>query len=551
MKWYIGSHAPCMGIYHDVKRRLPYYAGDWKDAWNYRVIPAITYMYFANLLPALAFSFDMFSRTDDSFGVNEVLLAQVIGCGIYSIFAAQPLVIVGVTGPIAIFAYTIYDIVTPQGYDYFQFWAWIGIWSFIFHALLAILNACSALKYVTKLPCDTFGLYIAFVYLQKAVEILLLQWGYSGPNSAVPYLAISTALLVVIFGYATFLIGKTRLFRPVWRKVIEDYGLPLTVIFFSGFVHIGKMRAVDLQALPVAAAFQPTANRSWIIPFWQSDASTVFYAIPFAIAVTVLFYFDHNVSALMSQSSDFPLRKPPGFHWDFFLLGLILFICGILGLPFPNGLIPQGPLHTNALCVYKPQATTTTTTKSPPTISHVVEQRFSHLAQGLLFLTTMARPFLLCLNQIPQAVLSGLFMVMGLQALTTNGVVAKILFLLQDKHCTPADHAFNSVSRRALCSVLALQVLAFAACFAVTQTVAAIAFPAFIVLMIPVRVWLLPRWLAEGDLATLDGPVASGFVMLSVSGGEEGQVGEEGGLPVSQSSSRESGDRVRELGKRE
>ena len=80
-----------------------------------------------SLLPALAFSFDMFARTNDSFGVNEVLLAQVIGCGVYSLLAAQPLVIVGVTGPIAIFAYTIYDIVVPQGYNYFEFWAWIGI----------------------------------------------------------------------------------------------------------------------------------------------------------------------------------------------------------------------------------------------------------------------------------------------------------------------------------------------------------------------------------------------------------------------------------------
>lgn len=236
----------------------------------------------------------MFSRTNDSFGVNEVLLAQVIGCGVYSVFAAQPLVIVGVTGPVAIFAYTIYDIVVPQGYDYFQFWAWIGIWSGIFHALLAVLNACSALKFVTKLPCDTFGLYIGFIYLQKAVEILLRQWGYSQPGDAVPYLAITVALLVTIFGYATYLISMMRLFRPMWRKVIEDYGLPLTVIFFSGFVHIGKMRNVDLRALPVAASFEPTADRSWLIPFWEADAGTIFFAIPFAICVTILFYFDHN-----------------------------------------------------------------------------------------------------------------------------------------------------------------------------------------------------------------------------------------------------------------
>lgn len=35
------------GMLDDVKRRAPYYWGDWKDAWDYRVIPATIYMYFA------------------------------------------------------------------------------------------------------------------------------------------------------------------------------------------------------------------------------------------------------------------------------------------------------------------------------------------------------------------------------------------------------------------------------------------------------------------------------------------------------------------------
>lgn len=51
-----------------------------------------------SILPALAFSLDMFEKTNQSFGVNEVLLASVLGAVVFSLFAAQPLVIVGVTG---------------------------------------------------------------------------------------------------------------------------------------------------------------------------------------------------------------------------------------------------------------------------------------------------------------------------------------------------------------------------------------------------------------------------------------------------------------------
>lgn len=52
----------------------------------------------SSILPAIAFSLDMFSKTGMSFGVNEVLLSSVLGSVVFSIFACQPLVIVGVTG---------------------------------------------------------------------------------------------------------------------------------------------------------------------------------------------------------------------------------------------------------------------------------------------------------------------------------------------------------------------------------------------------------------------------------------------------------------------
>jgi hypothetical protein len=35
------------GMYNDLRRRGPYYAKDWADAWDYRVVPATVYMYFA------------------------------------------------------------------------------------------------------------------------------------------------------------------------------------------------------------------------------------------------------------------------------------------------------------------------------------------------------------------------------------------------------------------------------------------------------------------------------------------------------------------------
>lgn len=54
-----------------------------------------------SILPALAFSLDMFQKTGSNYGVNEVLLASVLGAVVFSLFSAQPLVIVGVTGKLS------------------------------------------------------------------------------------------------------------------------------------------------------------------------------------------------------------------------------------------------------------------------------------------------------------------------------------------------------------------------------------------------------------------------------------------------------------------
>jgi hypothetical protein len=94
--------------------------------------------------------------------------------------------------------------------------------------------------------------------------------------------------------YICGVVGESSLFQRHVRKFIEDYGTPLTVIFFTGFVYIGKMKSVNLLKLPTSKSFFPTQDRSWLVHFWDIDVSDVFLAIPFAVLLTILFWFDHN-----------------------------------------------------------------------------------------------------------------------------------------------------------------------------------------------------------------------------------------------------------------
>ncbi|KAK3045292.1 hypothetical protein LTS18_014102, partial [Coniosporium uncinatum] len=109
--------------------------------------------------------------------------------------------------------------------NYFSFMCLIGLWAMVMHFVLAITNSCNGLRYVTRFSCDTFGFYVAFIYLQKGIQVITRQWAM-GAGSL--WLQVSVAMMVLGAAYLCGLIGNSTLFQRYVRKFIEDYGTPLT-----------------------------------------------------------------------------------------------------------------------------------------------------------------------------------------------------------------------------------------------------------------------------------------------------------------------------------
>lgn len=159
---------PFWGMYHDVRRRLPYYWSDITDAFTYRTLAATVRMYFVNLLPAIAYTLDMYRRTGEFYGLNEALFSSALAAMVFSILGAQPLTIVGITGLISLFNYTIYDIISIYDVSiYPQFMCWTAIWAAIFHWIVAIFNICDYMRYVTDFSSESFGMYVGIIYMSK------------------------------------------------------------------------------------------------------------------------------------------------------------------------------------------------------------------------------------------------------------------------------------------------------------------------------------------------------------------------------------------------
>ncbi|KAI0718217.1 anion exchanging protein [Cerioporus squamosus] len=597
------------GIIGDIRARAPHYFSDWADAWNYRVIPAIVLIFFANVLPGIAFSLDLIETTQQ-YGVAEVLLSSFMAAFIFSVFGAQPLCIAGVTGPITVLNKTIFDIIERQADapNYLQFVGWVYLWGAILHWITAALNWCNFLKYVTLFSCDTFGFYVSWVYLQYGVQVVTRQFPNDG-NSTPPaptsesststlagaFVGIILALLMTVTAFLFRTLSQSAYFHRHVRRFFADYGMPIALVASSAMAYWGRFNTANPTTLPTGHAFMPAGDRPWLVRFWELDGKWVGIAFPFGFALWVLFFFDHNVSVcplhwILDGSGDrFPSAKTTRIHYDFFLLGITTFIAGLLGIPAPNGLIPQAPIHTTSLLVMghaKKQdiensdeadsrlppplgagrdekrrmsvqqrdgdgdddhnlARTRSRMHAPrhadlepdPTQSRdgegdarrhevpvaVVEQRVSNLAQGALCLVLLTGPFLHVLNLIPRGVLAGLFWYMGLDALQGNGITRKLLYFLRDKALTPAEEPLRRVRKSRILLFVAVQLIGFGATMAITQTIAAIGFPIVILLLVPVRMFLVPRLpFTEGELAILDGPTASPFTMESV-GGIKGQ----------------------------
>lgn len=468
-------------------------------------------------------------NTGGFFGINEALLSSALAAIVFSTLSAQPLTVVGITGLISLFNYTIYDIIKLHDVTLFpRFMVWVGIWAAVWHWAVAITNLCDYMRTITDFSSQTFGLYVGTIYCVKGVEELSVNFYHNNITNG--FASAMVAVLYFITVYYLERIGNTSFATSGVRKFLSDYAYPLATIWWTGFTHFpGNLAYVDFARLPVTRAFYPTVDRPWVVDFWTLPVKWIFVALPIGFLMMLLFYYDHNVSSLTAQARSFPLKKPAGFHWDFFLLGCTCFIGGILNVPLPNGLVPQAPVHTDGLTYYTDEAEhihTKDHEAEPVIVRHrteavrVAEQRVSHFLMGLALVGMMTGPLLVVVHLMPRAILSGVFFTVGLGGILTNPIlVHKIKFLLTDPAFIPPHEPLLKVRRRQIVHYLFWQLFGWATTVAVSQTIAAIGFPVLIMALIPLRWKVLPHLFRRDELEIMDNLTATGEVVLVSLGG--------------------------------
>lgn len=209
----------------------------------------------------------------------------------------------------------------------------------------------SVLEYLSCTFART-DLLFCTVYIQKGIELLLLEFEPLPLDNATGWLSVVIAILFTVSVYFVSAVGKTSYLPFKIRTLIANFAFTAGCLVWTGFSHFpeNSLRRVPIERLPITPAWYPTLQeRSWWIDWYNLEARWIFVSAGFGFGIAVLFYFDHQVSSVMAQSRQYPVKRPAGFHWDFVVLAVTTLVSGFLGLPAPNGLVPQCPWHTDSL----------------------------------------------------------------------------------------------------------------------------------------------------------------------------------------------------------
>ncbi|KAI7985573.1 Boron transporter 4 [Camellia lanceoleosa] len=223
----------------------------------------------------------------------------------------------GVAEPTVIMYKYFYDFAKGRndlGHELFLAWAgWVCVWTALMLFVLAIFNACAIINRFTRIAGELFGMLIAVLFIQEAIKGLVSEFETS--KSEDPTLRknqfqwlYTNGLLGIIFCFGLLYTALRSRTARSWkygtgwlRDFIADYGVPLMVVA------------------------------------WTALSFSVPSKVPSGVPRRLF--------------SPLPWESASLYHWTV----IKTLLCGLIGLPPSNGVIPQSPMHTKSLAVLKRQ----------------------------------------------------------------------------------------------------------------------------------------------------------------------------------------------------
>ena len=550
----------------DIRRTLTTYGSDFSDGVNSKSLASIFFLFFACLAPAIAFGGLLESLTGGAVGVTEMIVATTL-CGIsYALFSAQPLTILGSTGPVIIFMGVLYPLCIQYNVPYLPALACVGLWTMVFLVILTLIDACSWIRFFTRFTDETFAALISLIFIYEALKKML--GGFSaGPEK------MDVAFFALLLGLGTFYIASRLsairssdyLHRSI-REFLADFGTTIAILLMLSLSLISQFESIGVSRLEVPEKLEPTSVVLKVETLKQRGLSEGLSSIltnnPSLVNTNETLYESFNIEPAVrteltglraeikaakerggthwyveqkGKRSWFvnPLEAPPWVIWMSIIPALLLSILLYLDQNITVRLVNHSQYklkkgsgyHLDMLVVSLLVGVCSLlglpwmVAATVRSLNHVrslliidtkngvedVQGTVETRLTGVLVHTAVGLSLLALslLKLIPMAVLFGLFLYMGIASMKGNQLFERLRLWVVDPSMYPPTYYLRAVPVSRVHLYTLVQTISLTVLWIIKTSALALLFPLFIAILVPIRM-LLNRFFDHTHLALLD-----------------------------------------------
>ncbi|XP_058888294.1 sodium-driven chloride bicarbonate exchanger-like isoform X2 [Acipenser ruthenus] len=552
------------GLYFDIKRKAPHYLSDYTDAFSLQCLASFLFLYCACMSPVITFGGLLGEATEGRISAIESLFGASMTGIAYSLFAGQPLTILGSTGPVLVFEKILFKFCKEYDLSYLSLRSCIGLWTAFLCIVLVASDASSLVCYITRFTEEAFASLICIIFIYEALEKLIhlgetypfnmnnkletltqyscvcteptnpsnntleywdmknitvsdVTWGSLDVHACIekhgeflgnacgphgPYVPDVLFWCVVLF-FSTVIMSAflkdfktSRYFPTKVRSIISDFAVFITILTM---VLVDYGLGIPSPKLQVPNEFKPTRDdRGWLInPLGRNPWWTALVSVIPALLCTILIFMDQQITAVIINRKEHKLKKGCGYHLDLLIVGVMLGVCSIMGLPWFVAATVLSISHVNSL---KLESECSAPGEQPKFLG-IREQRFT----GLMIFVLMGSSVFMTsvLKFIPMPVLYGVFLYMGASSLRGIQFFDRLkLFGMPAKH-QPDFIYLRHVPLRKVHLFTIIQLSCLVLLWVIKTSRAAIVFPMMVLALVFIRK-LMDCFFTKRELSWLD-----------------------------------------------
>lgn len=464
---------------------LSSYKSEWTHCFELGVIVASHYLFWENIVWGILMGAWLQQQTRGKVGSVEVFSSTLLCGTAFVLLGGQALLIAGVSAPAVIFIVSVSDTADRLLIDFLPWMGWVGVWASLVLVILAVSGACRFTKTaITFFTWEAIQIFVAMSFIWNAVEEIVKAFNN---NASLDSSMLSLWLATSSFVVSTFLsqAGRFRLFNSKLCRAVGNCALPITLLLCTGVTYLPKLDRPHLQRLNFPSTGFRTDGVTELgslvelknVPLWA-----IFLAVIPGSLLASMIFVDHNAASILIQNKvGLNARRTMSRNWDISIIAILVFVCGIFGLPFCYGLFFQSLKHVHALTHEKHSDL-----ESQESQNDIRVQRISGLIASLLSGLPLAPGLSWITAKIPLAVVVGLFIAMTFPTLAPLRFLDNTRLILTDPSLLSVpSRQFSSM--KAVVQYTSIQIACTLVIFATSKTPAAIIFPLFILLMIWAR----------------------------------------------------------------